>query len=78
MTGDLGIDGAHAAVHCQNFLLEHDRDDGDDRDNRDEDECELPVDEQHDDNAAEHVHGAPENIHKAPCQNRADLAGIAH
>ena len=78
VAGYLGVDRAHAAVDGEDLLLENDREHRDDRDDCDQNQRELPVVGEHDEDAADHVRGAPEDVHEAPGEHGANLVGVAH
>ena len=76
--GDAGVQLADAAVPVQDAILKIAREDGDDRHDDDNDKGELPVEQQHRGERAEHIEHGPEDIRQVPRDHGGDARGVAH
>ena len=78
VAGDVRVDAPHLPVDFQNLFLEVQRQQGDDGHHHNHQQGQLPVDGQHHRHRADDVGGAPEDVHQAPGEHRANLVGVAH
>ena len=76
--GDAGVQLADTAVPVQDAVLEIAREHGDDRHDDDNDKGELPVEQQHRGERAEHIEHGPEDIRQVPRDHGGDARGVAH
>ena len=74
--GDLGVGAPRSAELYQDALAELHCDDHQDRDSRQHDQAQLPVDDQHEDGGSRDVHGRPGDIHHAPGDQLRHAPGI--